>query len=206
MKIYEGNRLVLMTPIIAILATSISPQSVAQNHGFPYDKPLLSNAGTKEISREVNSEIGIWKNVNKIEIDPATTRYIEQAMTSGTMGRLPPTSVRRITSAYLYEVRDTKELTGIMNRTIMKSDVETLPIPIFLEMNLKKDIGYLKVESTPTHGEIMIDGEVSGKTTKEFILSPGRYVVEVNLKKLRCRQSVNVVKNTFAKTTCPNSN
>jgi hypothetical protein len=176
----------------------------AQEDSPPNSPSSSKRAGDSFVTQEVRSEIERWKTINKIDIDSAAARKIEGGFTSGSYAKPSLGSAGKVAAAYLYEVRDTNERFGMGRGMIVKSDLDRVPLTTFLQsVSFKKEIGYLRVLSTPANGEIIIDGKSSGKTIREFVLSPGKYLVQINTANLHCEEHIEVVKDASAEVTCP---
>jgi len=172
--------------------------------------PLQSHADRSDgssvnrISQFVEIEIESWKRTNKIDVDRSALSYISRELASSQFMAASPRVLRRLASAYLYEVRDAKEGAGMKEPIIDRWDLNRISLSSFLESQEKK-LGFLRVTSTPAGREVLIDGRPSGKTMKEFVLPPGKYTVRIDVKGKPCEESVDIVNSETTESVCSRS-
>lgn len=160
--------------------------------------------GAQAIKPSVYMAVQSWELANDAIVSPSAVDSISVDVQELVNRSSIEGVMANIVWAYLYEVRDKKMNLPKTSFTIDRADLSAMPFNVyFSKMVFGKKVGYLKCVSSPEGGEIFINGELRGRTTREFVLSTGSHKVRINVGQERCDTAVVIAEKELKELSCP---
>ena len=183
--------------LLLLLAGALQAADVPQTteRQAPTVKPALASS--------VNKAIDEWVASTEVTVSPKARGAIATQLSGFANKGISEASTPFLAKAYLYDLRDSKDVPGARPINLDISDIERYPLNRFVKAALNKKIGYLKCSSDPVGGKITIDGKARGNTVKEFVLSTGKHTVVIALQQQRCEEEVMIEEEWPIESRCP---
>ena len=192
------RRIWYFTSLYFLLATSAFGSEATEVE----DKLPAASVQTNRAT--VKDAVASWETSTGVRVSPSAYKELEAEWLS-LSASTPDTKFKpELARAYLYELRDQAVDETETPKSIHLNDMKAFSFTKYARMSfIDKPVGFLRCNSNPTGGSILIDGRRMGETVKDFTLAVGTYQIQIELPKSKCVKQVSIEADNLDTISCP---